>query len=51
MRRPNDRGYTILELMVTVGLAAVLLSLGAGAFLGGGGATGYRQVLADTAGG
>ena len=47
-RRPA--GYTLMELLVTLTLAAVLLGLGAGAFLSLGKRTAYQQALADAAG-
>lgn len=43
-------GYTLMELLVALTLAAVLLSLGAGAFLSIGKRTAYQQALADAAG-
>ncbi len=43
-------GYTLMEMMVTLTLAAVLMGMGAGAFMGLGKNTAYRQVLSDAAG-
>jgi prepilin-type N-terminal cleavage/methylation domain-containing protein len=43
-------GYTLMELLVSLTLAAVLLGLGAGAFLQLGKRTAYQQALADGAG-
>ena len=43
-------GYTLMELLVSMTLAAVLLGLGAGAFFTLGKRTAYQQALADSAG-
>lgn len=52
MHAPTHRsaGYTLMELLVTLTLAAVLLSFGAGAFLSLGKRTAYQQAMADSAG-
>ena len=46
-RRPG--GYTLMELLVTMTLASVLLSLGMGAFMTLGKTTSYNQTMRDTA--
>jgi len=48
--RPAVGGYTLMELMVSLTLAAVLMGFGAGAVLSLGKKTVYGQALADAAG-
>jgi hypothetical protein len=43
------RGYTIMELLITMALAAALLGLGAGAFMTMGKTTAYREILRSSA--
>lgn len=45
-----QRGYTLMELIITIALAATLLALGAGVFLGLGKRTAYQQTLSSVAG-
>lgn len=49
MRRSRT-GYTLLELLVTVALAAALMGLGGGAYVSLGQKTAYNQALASIAG-
>ncbi len=49
-RMQGRSGYTLMELMVTMTLAAVLMGLGAGAFLSLGKKTAFQQALTDAAG-
>lgn len=49
MRRSRS-GYTLLELLVTIALAAVLMGLGGGAYISLGQKTAYNQALASVAG-
>ena len=48
--RPNPAsrsGFTIMELLVTIGLAAFLMTLGASMFISGGQGTAYKQAISD----
>jgi hypothetical protein len=51
-RIPRGRagGYTLMELMITIALAATLLAMGAGVFFGLGKRTAYEQSLSSLAG-
>lgn len=46
-RRRGERGFTLMELLVVLGLAAFLMTMGATLFLGAGQGTAFRQAVSD----
>ena len=50
VERPRRAGFSIMELMVTMSIAAMLLGLGVGVFMSAGRTTAYRQALGDVEG-